>query len=110
MPVNNDDNEDENSDQFSTSEDIQEPVIEIAWFNGIFESSTAKKAVKKIQTWFRRVHDQKKSRQLGRDSTLDKIYNDIRDFCQDVSYWEVVINQKGKAVVRKYNMFLKGPE
>ncbi|PKY26942.1 hypothetical protein RhiirB3_477272 [Rhizophagus irregularis] len=100
MSVNNDDNEDENSNQFSV--EIQE------WLSKIHNSPEAKEAAKKIQTWFRQVYNQKKSHQIGRNSTLDKIYYDIKDFCQNASYWEIAKKQKGKKIVCKYNMLLKG--
>jgi hypothetical protein len=105
MSVNNDDDEDENK-QFSTSIEIQE------WLDKIHNSPIAKGAAKKIQTWFRKVYNQKynqkKSHQSGRNSILDKIYYDIKNFCQNISYWENAIKQKGKQMVCQYNMLLKG--
>ncbi len=43
-----------------------------------------------------------------RDQILDKIYNDMRDFCWNVYYWEFTLKHKGKDVVRKYHILLRG--
>ncbi|GBC01012.1 hypothetical protein RclHR1_04030007 [Rhizophagus clarus] len=95
LMVNDDDDDDENNKQ-------------LEWLNEIHNSPEAKTAAKKIQTWFCKVYNQKKSHQIERNSTLDKIYYDIKDFCQNISNWEIAIKQKGKGIVCKYNMFLKG--
>ncbi|CAG8716693.1 5923_t:CDS:2, partial [Racocetra fulgida] len=96
--------------QNKISEDNPESAEEIqAWFQKITDSPHADEKAKIIQHWFRSVLIRKqKSRKYVRDTTLDKIYNDISNFCNNVLHWEAATKLKGKSVVRKYIMLLKG--
>ncbi|GES97207.1 hypothetical protein GLOIN_2v1769589 [Rhizophagus clarus] len=72
------------------------------WFRQINESPQAQEAAKKIQGWFRKIRGRQQ------DHFPDKTYNDMRDFCRNVHDWEFSMKQKGKNVVRKYHMLLRG--
>ncbi|CAG8736311.1 29677_t:CDS:2, partial [Racocetra persica] len=109
-PVASERKEISESERKEISEDNPESAEEIqAWFQQITDSPHADKNAKMIQYWFRSVLIRKqKSRKYVRDTTLDKIYNDISNFCNDASHWEAAKRLKGKRVVRKYIMLLKG--
>ncbi|RIA95504.1 hypothetical protein C1645_480447 [Glomus cerebriforme] len=99
---------DEDDEQFVASEEMATEIQ--VWFRQIQENPQALEAVKKIESWFSEANERRqKSRQLIRDQILDKIYNDTKDFCGNVSYWEDAMNQKGREEVRKYKMLLRGP-
>jgi len=98
-------NEDEIDEQNDVSKDSLESATKIqAWFQKINESTHAKEMAKKIQNWFRR----QKSRIYVRDTTQYKIYNDMIDFCQNKSHWEDALKLRGKKVVLKYIILLRG--
>ncbi|CAG8719096.1 14963_t:CDS:2, partial [Cetraspora pellucida] len=104
-------NEVKNDEQNEISEDNPESAAEIqAWFQKIIDSPDSDDKAKKIQKWYRSTLN--RSRKYPRNKTLDKIYhkiyNDMTKFCNDVPRWETAIKLKGKKVVRKYIMLLKG--
>ncbi|CAI2170806.1 19767_t:CDS:2, partial [Funneliformis geosporum] len=90
--------------------DASEPTTDTqAWFRQIQDSPRAQAEAKKIQDWFRRAHKQRqKSRERVLDQTLEKIYNDVKDFCEVVAHWECAVTQKGEKAVRMYHMLLRG--
>ncbi|CAG8625374.1 2575_t:CDS:2 [Funneliformis caledonium] len=102
--------EDEDDDRLSISRDASEPTTDTqAWFRQIQDSPRAQEEAKKIQDWFRRaIEKRQKSREHVHDQALEKIYNDVRDFCQAVTYWECAVTQKGEKAVRSYHMLLRG--
>ncbi|RHZ77262.1 hypothetical protein Glove_183g71 [Diversispora epigaea] len=79
-------------------EQIESQETAIAWFREICDSSQAQKAALKIQTWFHRIQNREKSRQSHYDPILDKIYKEVRLFCQNA------MNE----TVRLYNVYLMG--
>ncbi|CAG8555633.1 6929_t:CDS:10 [Cetraspora pellucida] len=104
-------NEVKKDEQNEFSEDNPESAAEIqAWFQKIIDSPDSDDKAKKIQKWYRSILN--RSRKYPRNKTLDKIYHkvyiDITKFCNDLSHWETAIKLKGKKVVRKYIMLLKG--
>ncbi|CAG8501683.1 14844_t:CDS:2 [Racocetra persica] len=95
-------NEVEDDEQNEISEDNPESTEEIqTWFQKITDSPHADEKAKIIQYWFRSalIRKQKPCKYV-RDTTLDKIYNDISNFCNDASHWEAAKRLKGKRVVR----------
>ncbi|CAG8787675.1 10799_t:CDS:2, partial [Racocetra persica] len=93
------------------SEDNSESAAEIqAWFQKIIDSPDSNEKAKKIQNWYRSALN--RSRKYPRNKTLDKIYhkiyNDMSNFCNNASHWKAAIELKGKEIVRKYIMLLKG--
>jgi hypothetical protein len=62
--------------------------------------------LKKFKAWFRKIYERKQN--YWRDILQDTIYNEMRDFCWNVHYWEFSMKQKGKVVVRKYHILLRG--
>ncbi|CAG8443549.1 12761_t:CDS:2 [Funneliformis caledonium] len=71
------------------------------WNLQIHDSPRDQEAAKKIQTWFRETQERRK--RTVHDPTFEKIYNEVRNFCQ-----EFALKRKGEIVVRKYNMLLRG--
>ncbi|CAG8508973.1 11648_t:CDS:10 [Diversispora eburnea] len=71
----------------------------IAWFREIHDSPQAQEAAIKIQTWFRRIQ----KRQSQYDPTLDKIYKEVKLFCQNATKKE----ESNK--MHKYSVLLMGP-
>jgi hypothetical protein len=105
MLVGDNYNEDDDDTAF---EEAQELATEIqAWFRQIHGSLDAREAARKIQVWLRRIYDRQKSRKLDYDST-HKIYNDMMTFCQNERHWKIAMSMKGKKVVRKYHILLRG--
>jgi len=79
-----------NNEQFAVSKEDQKLAAEIQdWFH-------LNKTARIIQTWFYR----KKFRKLH--PILNKIYSKMTVFCQ------ILIEEKGKEAVRKYNILLRG--
>ncbi|CAG8476933.1 5442_t:CDS:10 [Acaulospora colombiana] len=89
---------------------VQETTIEMqSRFLKIQLSPKAREAAAKIQIWFRRIYERQKSRKSYNDQTLSRIYNEMLGFCRNSLHWKAVVRQKGKRVVLKYNILLKGP-
>ncbi|CAG8567860.1 13873_t:CDS:10 [Dentiscutata erythropus] len=98
---------DENSEHNEISEDNLGSAVEIQdWFQQISETSSANENAEKIQKWFRSILNRRSK--YVRDTILDKIYNDMLDFCQNESHWKDALKVKGKEVVRKYIFLLRG--
>ncbi|CAG8450090.1 7512_t:CDS:10 [Dentiscutata heterogama] len=98
---------DENNEQNEISQDNLGSAVEIQdWFQQIGETPSANENAEKIQIWFRSILNRRSK--YVRDKTLDKIYDDMKDFCQNDSHWKDALKLKGKEVVRKYIILLRG--
>lgn len=98
---------DDTSAESDDNED-KEQLISTRFYQ-ILDSPEAQKAIKKIKDWLFRILDRQKSRNLDCDHILDKVYNDMQIFCQNVSHWEAVLKEKGKQkVLRIYKVLLRG--
>jgi hypothetical protein len=105
---NKDEDDSEDEDDEDSKEDPNLAKSQI-WFRQIQDSAQAHEAAEKIQDWFRRAYERRQqSNQQDHDQILDKVYNDVKDFCSNESLWGFAISQKGKEAVRKYKILLRG--
>ncbi|CAG8601749.1 1734_t:CDS:2, partial [Ambispora leptoticha] len=58
--------------------------------------------------WFRRALLRQESRQYKYDPILEKVFNEMVDFCKNELIWKFAVERKGKKRVNKYHILLRG--